>query len=492
MKKLFTLLITLLSFTFVVNAIEEGKLEELKFSEDVGITAIAFDDNGQILALGNEYNCTKEGYTDKTCNVYIIDYDGKVQKYNMYYDNTDNDFPGYTYPKVTLEGSKLRLQTVYKSMIPSKSDSLVEAAVVRYAHEDKTFNFLYCSPDIKEKIDICIVGVTDGGYGIIDSTGKFIVEPSTNYSKAFDDYTDKLPMLKDNNNNLIIATANGKAETIEKSFLDEKGFSANLIEISNYDKDTNYYSYTGTPCPEDQTCAQVISDTIFTKNKVLTSSIQNGGYSTKLVLVNNTPYMVKTWQLDGLFTSDSISDLEGNPLIASMDETSYGHELLSYNRSNKFYVTDMKKNIVEKDLDENIDGIRLLDESNNVYIYQEYKNVTVLGDEWQPKYYILKYVVAEEEPEKKEEEKPITKPIEDKPKEEEKETKKEKTSTKYMCKRVDGVFYDKDGNKVTKAEYEKSCVEPVPDTGYTTPMITISLLAGSLIILRKKNIINKI
>lgn len=481
MKKLFTLLISLLSFTFIVNAKEEWIFEELKLPEDIGITALAIrgplkdmSPITPVLAIGNEYNCTKEGYTNQTCNVYIIDYDGKVQKYNMYYNNTNNDFPGHIRNVISLDSNKLKKTIIGNMMYDSKehmADDGGPGTVVNIIHKDMNFNYLSCSNDKHtDRYDICVVEVENGGYGIIDSNGSFIVEPSTNYSKVFDDYAEHPAILKDENNDYIIVSGNGKIEKIEKSFMDENGFSINSLQISNYDSNTNYYSYAGTPCPEGQTCAQVVSDTIFTKNKVLRTLT---GGTLKTVFVADEPYIVQTLYVNSLFSSDTLQDFNGNTLIASMDEASYGHELLSYNKSGKFYITDMKKNIVEKSLEENISGIMLLDESgyHNAYVYKEYKNVAVLGDDWKPKYYILKKVT-----------------IEDKPTETDKEKQAE-----YICKRVDGVFYDKDGNKVTKTEYEKSCPEKVPDTGYLIPTLTISLLSGGItLILRKKNLISKI
>ena len=497
MKKLFILLISLLSFTFIVNATEEWNFGELKFSEDFGITAIAFDKDNNIIALGKEYDCTNKynSETDK-CNVYKIDTDGKVSKYNMYYDNTDNDFPGYTYPKVTLEGSKLRLQTIYKSMIPSKSDSLVEAAVVRYAHEDKDFNFLYCSPDVKEKIDICVVGVEGSGYGIINSKGEFLVEPSTNYSKAFDDYNDKLPLLKDNNNNYVVVTANGKPEIIEKAFLDEIDFSIDKTKVSNYDDNINYYVYYYNPCSNEQNCESQQTLNFFLKDKFLVATNR----ADKIEFIGGTPYIGKRIYHNNLTYEYNVYAIVENgisPILLNVYGVSFGHQLFSYNEGNKFYITDMNNNIVVKDFSEyaqTIDqyrGIELAATNESVYIYKDSRVFWPVDENWIPKYYILtkgskkETLPISEEPTEKPQQVVEPKGIEDI------EEEKEETKT-YTCKRVDGIFYDKNGDVVTKAEYEKSCPEVVPDTGYITPIITISVLAGGILILRKKNIISKI
>lgn len=48
---------------------------------------------------------------------------------------------------------------------------------------------------------------------------------------------------------------------------------------------------------------------------------------------------------------------------------------------------------------------------------------------------------------------------------------------KIICKRVDDKFYDKNGNVVSKADYEKSCPEKVPDTGMIIPAVGIAILA---------------
>ena len=526
MKKLFTLLISLLSFTFIVNATEEWKFSELKFSEDFGITAIAFDKDNNIIALGKEYYCSINFLNGYKCNVYQISTTGSVTKYDKYYDNTDNDFPGYKHFSLSLRDNKLVRTSDSKYIYPyvmTGEEGLEEAlaSLETTIHEDKTFNFLYCSPDIKEKIDICVVGVEGSGYGIINSKGEFLVEPSTNYSKAFDDYSNKLPILKDNNDNYVVVTANGKPETIEKAFLDEVnrdslgvnlGVNIEGLKISNYDTNTNYYVYNG-----KIRSAYFYISIAFTKDKYLGGdnlhSHEEGdvdvvfsGICAHIEFINDQPHFISSnckiyesgdikYTRDFGVRNNYMYSSGRHPMIpGSIKDASYGNELLSYTTTTKnrrFYITDMKTNIVEMDFDESITGIKLASKSpsGDTYIYQEYKNEA--EETWKPKYYILTR-------DKNEEALPITEEPTEKPKQvvepkgiEDIEEEKEETKT-YTCKRVDGIFYDKNGDVVTKSEYEKSCPEVVPDTGYITPIITISVLAGGILILRKKNIISKI
>ena len=63
---------------------------------------------------------------------------------------------------------------------------------------------------------------------------------------------------------------------------------------------------------------------------------------------------------------------------------------------------------------------------------------------------------------------------------------------KYTCKRVDGLFYDKDGNVVSKAEYEKACPEKVPDTGFIIPSIIVGILSIGFVAYKKFNFKNKL
>ena len=66
------------------------------------------------------------------------------------------------------------------------------------------------------------------------------------------------------------------------------------------------------------------------------------------------------------------------------------------------------------------------------------------------------------------------------------------SSNPYMCKRVDGVFYDKNGNVVTKAEYEKLCPEKVPDTGFIIPSVIVGILSIAFVVYKKFNFKNKL
>ena len=66
---------------------------------------------------------------------------------------------------------------------------------------------------------------------------------------------------------------------------------------------------------------------------------------------------------------------------------------------------------------------------------------------------------------------------------------------KNICKRIDDKFYDKNGKVVSKAEYEKSCPEEVPDTGIIIPIISTLILAiiyTIFTILKRKKYLNKI
>ncbi len=63
----------------------------------------------------------------------------------------------------------------------------------------------------------------------------------------------------------------------------------------------------------------------------------------------------------------------------------------------------------------------------------------------------------------------------------------------YSCKKVDDKFYDKNGNVVSKVEFQKACPEEVPDLGIGVPIISVIILAGGAIVLKKrKNILNRV
>ena len=474
MKKIFVLLITLFSLIFIANAEADWTLYDFNFSEDFGMTAIKFykGSNSYFSAIGNEYECTyvdsaaqewcdyaectDSSHTDctyeninggviwqgdcsnpdevksGTCNMYKIDLFGNVTKANKYYDNSNNDFPGYKYRTAILDESdnSLDLPWITITSKPAKEVYDVNQYNISSVWGDnrKTFNYCKCLRSLNPRStsgtwDICEVGILEDNvqkYGIYDiSDATYIVEPDSSYELVYNHDLYNYAILKhiippeteeeEETFEYVIVTrsnADHAKDVFTKEYLEENNIDINSLTIVNSETSTNYYR-SAKPGIVPYGMA-VYNISFFTNSGVsdYSNQIPNNNFIDNhfVKIIGGDPYIAREYEIGNASYYDLYSwnsSLIYNDIISGI----FSNNFVAYTKDNTFIVSQdyreeaepqmtpiERENKLEMEYEESHGLMKsvLVDDTSKMYLFKDnYVGEEERPEDWTPKYYLL-------------------------------------------------------------------------------------------------------
>ena len=474
-------------FALTVNANDKYELKEIELSEKNKIVNIIKlnDKKDGFLATGERYQIAKpENYTgdkmlnpdDAYGNVYNISFDGTVTKANLYYEDDSYEFfyigednklvkkmassSGFYDPVFSKP-----LKTINEGNIDGVDETLLFLTMLcpniymeNDDHEHPEYNF---QDNTSSQNFVCVVNATNESseqllFGLVmqGPGAKVVLKPSSGYEKSLI-FDDKVMLKKENNAGYVVVSNDGVIgefddtliNKIKDTYDEEVEIDPLGISVISYKGKLLYEVNVG--LPEE------------TGNKVYV-------YDNKIIGKYTADTEVFKMKNEFLIIEDSIADklytFDGNILADTVNYKGYndGYEVINYIKDNKINFFNEKDIIYQLNYDK--------DKYNYLFSYQfsydgnyVFLNGDISVNGYRDKITILKKVVQEEQAE-------------------EKTAEVEKT----ICKRVGDTFYDKDGNVVSKVDYEKSCPEPVPNTGIIIPMFSSAILISIFIVIKSR------
>lgn len=504
MKKSLFLIGCFFSLLVVCSAEEKWQFDKTELSERINIIELKEKADGKgFYAIGDYYGSAEKASVNGSGwlsvkredgkeidpssfsmliaqhNLYSIGKDGKVTKENKFaFTLKDTNV-------ITLsldENKKLeRIKTEYNSekfgydvLIKSINDDLeilkFHSPDVFY-EEDNNWVYIY-EIEFKDK---------DGNIksSIIDGYGNFLIEPSTDYSilgntdyyiqkdEGQDEWLQALghdlgmAVLKFNDSYLVYSGNKKQDVLTDKFFALKEGMDISNIDFEAYNDSLNYYSFVSDE--KAQNACNVSYKKYYMTSKELLSN--NFSSQSSIFWVANKFIIDEPCSTSIKIGNDSIYDLKGNVLSPDTFWNFSDNEgILSYKNNDKVLFYNDSREILSIDYDFLESGNFILLQDSNTKESLYYFSTFIFTEISHEYIYTLSKEIIEEKPD-------IT-PDPD--------SKKD-----YSCKKIDGVYYDKNGKAVTKEQHEKDCLEN-PDTGYVIPVIGCLLAVGGYVLIKKK------